>query len=277
MTKVLFTPSGVRLRRHSQRPGPLNWLLLPGGPGLGSESLEGLAEALGVPGAVWLADLPGDGSNLMPPGGADDPFAAWPQVVAEAGQALPNVVFAGHSTGGMYLLATPQLEGRILGLALLDTAPDARWHPRFVEMAAANPLAAVEAATAVYEADPRDENIAAVAVASADWNFTAAGLAAGRELLARMPYNAAAVNWSDANFDHTYAAAWWPSAIPVLILAGSEDRIVWQGGWEDRRFHTANAMFRIIAGGGHFPWVENPQAVSAAFEDLAERVAATLA
>ena len=38
MTETRFTPSGVRLRRHSTRPGGLNWLLLPGGPGIGSES-----------------------------------------------------------------------------------------------------------------------------------------------------------------------------------------------------------------------------------------------
>jgi len=131
---AFFTPSGVRLRRHSQRPGPLNWLLLPGGPGIGSESLQELADALDVPGAVWFVDLPGDGSNRAPPGAKADPFADWPQVVLEAAEALPSVVFAGHSTGGMYLLATPELETQILGLALLDTAPDAAWHPKFVAM-----------------------------------------------------------------------------------------------------------------------------------------------
>jgi len=208
MTDLFFTPSGVRLRRHSSRPGDLNWLLLPGGPGIGSESLEELAAALDVPGIIWLVDLPGDGSNRTPPGVAEDPFARWPQIVIEAAQALPNVVFAGHSTGGMYLLATPELEQHIIGLALLDTAPDAGWHPRFVEMTANHPLPEVDAAIAIYESDRRDTHIAAVAVASAEWSFSASGLEAGRDLLARMPYNSAAIDWSDAHFDHVYAAAW---------------------------------------------------------------------
>ena len=274
MQDVLFTPSGVRLRQHSQRPGALHWLLLPGGPGIGSESLDELAAALRVPGTIWLVDLPGDGSNRTAPGMASDPFTAWPQVLIEAADAVPNPVYVGHSTGGMYLLATPKLASRVLGLALLDTAPDAAWHAEFVAMTQRDPLPEVERATAIYEQDPRDENIAAIAVASAAWNFTPPGLAAGRELLARMPYNSAAVAWSDAHFDHIYKAVWWPDAIPVLVLAGADDRIVWQGGWHESRFHTPNALFRRISDGGHFPWIENPAAVSAAFDELAGRIPA---
>ncbi|MCY1041256.1 alpha/beta fold hydrolase [Corallococcus sp. bb12-1] len=272
MTETRFTRSGVRLRRHSERPGGLNWLLLPGGPGIGSESLEELAAALEVPGAIWLVDLPGDGSNRSPPGAPADVFEVWPTVVVEAAQAVPDPVFVGHSTGGMYLLATPELAPHLKGLALLDTAPDASWHARYVEMARASPLPEVEAATAVYEADRRDANITALTVASAPWNFTPAGLQAGRELLARMPYNSAAVDWSDAHFDHVYAARWWPTDIPILRLAGAQDRIVWQGGWDAPRYCTPNVIERSIPGAGHFPWIENPGAVRAAFADFSRRL-----
>ena len=271
MSEIIFSSSGVRLRQHSRRAGKLNWLLLPGGPGIGSESLRELADALAVPGTIWLVDLPGDGSNRELPGG--DPFARWPQVVVEAARLLPDVVFVGHSTGGMYLLATPELEPHVRGLVLVDTAPDASWHRRFVAMTLQHPLPAVEAASAIYENDRRDENIAAVAVASAEWNFTPEGLEAGRKLLARMPYNSAAVDWSEANFDHIYEAAWWPQSVPVLVMSGTDDRIVWQGGWEQDRFRTPNAIFRRIDGAGHFPWIENPAAVSLAFQELTEKIA----
>ena len=267
-----FTPSGVRLTRRAARPGPLNWLFLPGGPGIGSESLHELVDALDVPGALWLVDLPGDGSNRDPKGAPSDPFSVWPQVVVEAANALPNVVFAGHSTGGMYLLATPELESHLVGLALLDTAPDCSWYPRFVKMTEAHPLPEVDAASAIYKADQRDENIAAIAVASAPWNFTAASLELGTDLLSRMPYCSAAVDWSDAHFDHTYNAAWWPSELPTLILAGDDDRIVWQGGWGHPRFEGGNITRLPIAGGGHFPWIENPEAVRAGFASFGERV-----
>jgi|SRR5215217_374289 len=273
MTETRFTPSGVRLRRHSSRPGDLNWLLLPGGPGIGSESLQELADAIDVPGAVWLVDLPGDGSNLAPPGAPANVFEAWPHAVVEAARALPNPVFAGHSTGGMYLLATPELASLLKGLVLLDTAPDAAWHARFVEMTQRCPLPEVDAAAAAYEADRRDANIAAITVASAPWNFAPAGLEAGRALLGRMPYNGAAIDWSEAEFDHVYAARWWPKDMPVLRLAGDDDRIVWQGGWDTARYQTPNVIDRAIAGGGHFPWIENPMAVRAAFAEFAERLA----
>jgi pimeloyl-ACP methyl ester carboxylesterase len=135
-----------------------------------------------------------------------------------------------------------------------------------------HPLPEVEAATAVYERDRRDENIAAIAVASAEWNFTPAGVAAGRELLARMPYNSATVDWSEYNFDHIYRAAWWLKSIPVLVMAGAEDRIVWQGGWDQRCFHTPNAIFRKISNAKHYPWIENPSEVRSAFHDLVDRI-----
>ncbi|MGH1391839.1 MAG: hypothetical protein ACRAUZ_17020, partial [Aeromonas jandaei] len=63
MHDVRYTPSRIRMRCVSRSAGKYNWLLLPGGPGLGSESLQMLAEQLTVNGTVWLIDLPGDGSN----------------------------------------------------------------------------------------------------------------------------------------------------------------------------------------------------------------------
>ncbi|NEX92045.1 alpha/beta hydrolase [Caulobacter sp. 17J65-9] len=273
MPETRFTASGVRLRERGRRPGELNWLLLPGGPGIGSESLTELADALSVPGTVWLVDLPGDGSN-QPADGATPIFENWPHVLLEAAQALPNVVFAGHSTGGMYLLSVPELEAHLVGLALLDAAPDAAWHARFVEMTRRHPLPAVEAASAAYERSGRDEDIAAITVASAEWNFSPRGLEAGRALLARMPYSGASIAWSEANFDHVYEAAWFPAELPTLRLAGDDDRIVWRGGWDEPRFNGPNVVVRRIPDAGHFPWIEDPQAVAAAFDELARRIQA---
>lgn len=274
MDDVLYTPSGVRLRLRHRRPGALNWLLLPGGPGIGSESLHELADTLEVPGAVWMVDLPGDGSNISPPGVSPDPFDSWPGVLIEALDALPDCVYFGHSTGGMYLLATPGIEDRLAGLVLVSTAPDAGWRPRFVEMTQQNPIPAFDEANALYERERTDATLAGMAIASAPWNFTAASLEAGRDLLERMPYNEAAVAWSDVNFDDTYVAAWWPATLPTLIVSGAQDRIVWQGAWDAPRFQGANVMARTIEGGAHFPWIENPEAVRRAFAEFAVIVGA---
>lgn len=245
-------------------PGPLTWLFLPGGPGLGSQSLAGLVDAAAVPGRSLLVDLPGDGSNLVP--GAD-PYAEWPGVLLEALDGLSDVVFVGHSTGGMYLLSVPELEARLKGLVLVSSAPHAGWTADFAAMTAAHPLPAVDEAAAAYEAAPTDAALERLAVASAPWNFTAEGVDAGAALLTGLPYNRAAVDWSAAHFDATYAASWWPVTVPTLIVSGAEDRIVTQALWDEPRFQGANVTRRTIDGGAHFPWVERPDAVRAAFHE----------
>jgi pimeloyl-ACP methyl ester carboxylesterase len=268
-----FTPSGVRLRARARHAGgDLDWLFLPGGPGIGSESLHELVDAVAVPGTSWMVDLPGDGSNVGAPGAPADPYAAWPQVLLEAAQAVAQPVFVGHSTGGMYLLSTPALEELLAGLVLVSTAPDASWMAAFAAMTHRDPLIAVDRATAGYDAAPTDANLSAVAVASAPWNFGADTVATGAALLGRMPYNRAAVAWSDEHFDTTYAATWWPRALPTLIVSGDDDRIVTQDLWDAPAYRGAHVLRRTIAGGAHFPWIERPDAVRAAFAELVARI-----
>ena len=267
-----WTESGVRLRRRTSRPGSLNWLFLPGGPGIGSESLHELVDTAELPGTAFMVDLPGDGSNTAAPGAPSDPFTLWPQVLLEAADAVANPVFVGHSTAGMYLLSTPELEMRLAGMVLISTAPNASWLPAFVAMTEQHPLPAVAAATQIYETDPTDEHLAAIAVASAAWNFGPGTVEIGRELLSRMPYNGVAVDWSDRNFDHTYAATWWPTAVPTLIVSGADDRIVTQRLWDDNRYRGDHVTRVVIDGGAHFCWIENPAAVRQALHDFVGRI-----
>lgn len=274
MDQVHWTPSGVRLRRRAGRPGRLNWLFLPGGPGIGSESLHELVDTVEVAGECWLVDLPGDGSNVDAPGAPADPYRMWPQVLLEAADAVECPVYVGHSTGGEYLLSTPALAARLAGLALISSAPDASWLPVWQETMRKDPLPAVEHAGTRYESDPTNDNLRAVAVASAPWNFTDHGVARGTDLLARMPYNKDAERWSDANFDHDYELAWWPMVLPTLIVSGAADRVVTQALWEAPRFWARNVIRRVIADAGHFPWIEQPAAVRDAFAELAQRISA---
>src|SRR5690348_11126297 len=66
MKQDLWTLDGARLRCQS-RDSTINWLFLPGGPGLGSEAIAGLTELLNdkIPGIIWHLDLPNDGSNIL--------------------------------------------------------------------------------------------------------------------------------------------------------------------------------------------------------------------
>jgi pimeloyl-ACP methyl ester carboxylesterase len=267
-----WTPRGVRLTRARANPGGWNWLFFPGGPGIGGESLAELVTTIDVPGTSWLVDLPGDGSNVDAPGAPTDPYPIWPGVLLEAVEALPNSVAVGHSTGGEYLLSVPALKDQLAGLVLVSTAPDCRWMPTFEAMCAADPIADVAAATERFEREPNNSTLGDLAVATAPWNFTPAALPAGRELLARMPYNRDAVEWSDQNFDRTYVAAWWPEAVPTLIVSGERDRIVDQRLWHDPNYVGDNVTRVEITDAGHFAWIDQPVQVHRAFADFVGRL-----
>ncbi|MFG2140917.1 alpha/beta fold hydrolase [Streptomyces sp. NPDC048650] len=259
------------MRQISAGAGRWNWLFLPGGPGLGSESVLELARTAGVPGTVWLVDLPGDGSNRAVPLVPDAPYDLWPDVLAEAVEGLDDVVMVGHSTGGMFLLSVPELEQHLAGLVLVSSAPHAGWRPTFARWAQENPLPEADGAFEDYAEHPDDATLRALTLAAAPWNFTPEGLAEGRVLLAGLPYCHDAVAWADAHFDDVYRARWKPQALPTLIISGARDQVVDQGLWqEDAAFGRPDVLRRTIDDAGHFPWIENPRAVRTAFADLTE-------
>ncbi|MEU8825273.1 alpha/beta hydrolase [Streptomyces sp. NPDC048636] len=276
--RTRWTGSGVRLRRISQCEGRWNWLFVPGGPGLGSESVLGLARAAEVPGAVWLVDLPGDGSNRGVPQVPARPYERWPDALAEAADALDDVVMVGHSTGGMFLLSVPGLGERLAGMALVSSAPHAGWREAFGQWSEAHPIPGMAEAVDAYGRDPGDETLGALALTAAEWNFTPEGLAAGRALLEDLPYCHDAVAWADAHFDETYRARWKPhdTGLATLILSGAEDHVVDQDLWQDDpAFDQPHVLRRTIERAGHFPWIENPQAVRTAFADLTSQLDST--
>jgi pimeloyl-ACP methyl ester carboxylesterase len=263
----LWTPSGARLQWvRSSGDATLHWLFLPGGPGLGSESLLLLLEILDLPGNLWRLDLPGDGSNTTPDNAAS--FAQWDSALLEAVGKFKPVVLAAHSTGGMYALSLPEIEEFLEGLVLLDSAPDAGWQDSFQEAQRRFPLAGLVALQAAYEKSPNNELLKAVTIASAPYLFAPFAVPAGVQMLRSLPFNVEACRWSADHFDPIYRARWVPRTIPTLILSGAEDLITPLRLFkESRRFHRPNITFKSIPRGGHFPWIENPQAVALAFEE----------
>ncbi len=107
--EYLWTASQARFQLvHASERRNFNWLFLPGGPGLGSESLFPLLNILELPGNMWRLDFPGDGSNTT--SNNKKSFSKWHQALNEATRALSNVILVAHSKGGMFALASPELE-----------------------------------------------------------------------------------------------------------------------------------------------------------------------
>ncbi|MGB6976522.1 MAG: alpha/beta hydrolase, partial [Gammaproteobacteria bacterium] len=182
-----------------------NWLFLPGGPGLGSESLNKLTQILYLPGIIWHLDLPGDGSNLITDDGQY--FSHWFETLLEAVGALENVILVAHSTGGMYALATPGLEKKLVGLILMDSAPNSTWQQKFMEYVKKHPLAEVERWQKIYAENPNNEALKKLTLASSPYLFTTEGLKKDISFLETLPINYKACEWSALNFDNTYEKA----------------------------------------------------------------------
>jgi pimeloyl-ACP methyl ester carboxylesterase len=191
----------------------------------------------------------------------------------EAAQALDAAVMVGHSTGGMFMLSVPELAEHLSGMALVSSAPHAGWRAAFAQYVKDHPNPAVDAAAEHYAQQPNDQNLRALTVAAVPWNFSEPALTAGRCLFEALPYNHNAVAWADAHFDDTYQARWAPESIPTLIVSGTQDRVVSQRLWADEPAFTGPTVLRRqIEGAGHLPWIEDPDAVRAAFADLTEQL-----
>lgn len=268
MQQTIMTKLKARLQCIRQNDEEnINWLFLPGGPGLGSESIATLTQLLQLPGTIWHLDLPGDGSNLT----EDDEtsFSKWSEALVEAVAKFEQVILVGHSTGGMYALATPELEHKLSGLVLMDSAPNAAWQQTFMNYVQDNPLPEANRYHTLYAQKPSNEALREVTIASAAYSFTANYIKDGISLLKTLAYNYKTCEWSGAHFDQTYEAKWYPKTIPTLIFAGECDNIIPLTFFsESPNFQRENILIREIKNAGHFPWVDNPQGVAGVFEEF---------
>ncbi|MCL9682479.1 alpha/beta fold hydrolase [Legionella maioricensis] len=268
----LWTSLKARLRYIKSSEGkPYNWVFLPGGPGLGSESLSELTSLLQLPGTIWHLDLPGDGSNIT----EDDShyFSHWSDALVEAVESLDKVILVAHSTGGMYALATIKLQRLLSGLVLMDSAPDASWQQIFGEYVKKHPIAALEKLQEKYLEHPGNETLKKMVIVSAPYLFTPAGLKKDLSFLELLPFNYRTCDWSAQYFDGDYTCQWIPETIPTLILAGDSDRITPLKLFSDSSgFHRDNILIREIPQSGHFPWIDNPDGVRLAFREYCQRL-----
>ncbi len=270
--RCLWTTSGARLQPvQTLGTKDFHWLFLPGGPGLGSESLSPLLDILELPGTVWRLDLPGDGSNTTSNDSAA--FSHWSSALIEAVRKFKHVVLVAHSTGGMYALSTPEIEKLLVGIILLDSAPDSGWQTSFEETLRSYPIPSLELLQEMYRKYPSNEALKALTVASAPYLFTKKGLEAGIEMLNTLPYNCETCQWSEEHFDQTYKAKWVPQKIPTLILSGEHDLITPLKLFsDDKRFCRDNIELKSVKNAGHFPWIDNPTDVTAAFSEYCSQL-----
>lgn len=267
MKNKIWTDSKARLTKlHSDNNSKYNWLFLPGGPGLGSESLRDLTEILHLPGTLWHVDFPGDGSNFP-----EMSFMNWRKALIEACNELDNVILVAHSSGGMFALATPELEKSIIGLVLMDSAPNKGWLKFYIKYVNAHPLLEAQKLQKLYEEIPSNELLKELTIACAPYFSTIKSLSRIIALFNTLPFNYKSHLWAEENFDRTYEAQWIPKKIPTLILGGDQDHLTPLTLFSElKKFNRRNVIIREIKNASHFPWMDNPEQIKQAFSEYCQ-------
>ena len=259
MQEYLWTLDGARLQyQSSHATSMINWLFLPGGPGLGSEALAGLTRLLKdkIPGVIWHLDLPNDGSNIL----TDKPITNWRSAIIQAVKAFEKVILVAHSTPGMYIQTMPELEKLLYGCVLIGSAPNAKWQKTFEEYCKHNTDAQIVSAEKNYIDNPNNENLRQLLIAAAKYCFvTEKSLKEGKELFSKIPVNHLASEQSSKCFDSEKYQATWVPKINTLIAIGAEDHITPIDLYSNNSaYKRPNILIHEIAGAGHYPWYENP-------------------
>lgn len=233
-------------------------------PGLGSESLTELVTLLRdqIQGSLWMLDHPNDGSNI----GKNLNFANWHKALIEAAIMLDQPILVGHSTGAKLIQSIPELEQLAGGFVLMSTALDMAWKKTFEQHMQQNITQAINDCAKQYVANPGNEILRSLLIATLKFCFMPESLNAGIKMMEKLPINHLAADWSDQHFDPTYTAKLIPQSLPTLILAGECDQIIPISVYTEKpEYHRRNILIESIAKAGHYPWFDNPEEILHAF------------
>lgn len=275
LNHYLYDSNHVRYQLVKSDSGKaiFNWIFIPGGPGCDSSYFIDLINELHLPGNCWLIDFPANGSNLSDNISSDYDFNNWDKCFISAIQCFDNPIIVGHSFGGMFPLLFPALENILKGFVILNSAPSL-WLEEAEKYASKKSIPLLNEPMSTFENNPNQETFKTALVACAPYYFSSNQLETGIQLLNKLSFNFhAAVWWLKRASNSHFTAQWIPENVPTLIIGGSEDCITPISLFEnDNRFARKNIQIKTINGAGHFPWLENIEAVKASFDSFLHKL-----
>jgi pimeloyl-ACP methyl ester carboxylesterase len=259
------------VNQNPQHTKTYNWLFVPGGPGLDSSSLFDLSQLVDLPGNTWLVDFPGNGDHTE--GLSEDyDYGQWFELAVPMVKQFENPIYVGVSFGGILSLLTPELENNLSGLVLLSSTPKL-WLEAAAQCAKKYNLPDFSPQMAEFIQNPTKESCQKALEACLPYYFyKEESLKICGPLVLSTPFAfQPAFWWMHKAVKDGYTASWIPQNIPTLIVGGDFDYMTpFDIFKDDLRFQRPNIKFSEIKEAGHLCWIDNPNAVKAAFQDYLE-------
>lgn len=254
--KLSYDDNGVRYTLVADKnESKINWLFVPGGPGADSRYLISLIDVLDLPGKIWLMDLPGNGDNAAP---ENYDFHQWLRLMPQVVSLFENCVIVGHSLGGMLPLLSPELESKLTGLVIINSAPSL-WTEESGRLFKKHKIPELPERNAFFQ-NKTQENYNSLLKAYIPYYFNKDAVEKGHQLFKDLPFPVdTMLTVFDIMQKIKFNAQWIPQDVPTLIIGGDQDCInpfiLYE---KDKRFDRQNIRKALIKGCGHWCWLEKP-------------------
>jgi pimeloyl-ACP methyl ester carboxylesterase len=252
----------------------VNWLFLPGGPGVDSECMLELTKHLRIPGNCWLIDLPFNGTNQPYEFTSNKVYEHWPDYLVSAVKNFKNPILVGHSFGGFFPLFVPELEDLLKGFVILNSVPTMDSH-LFAQCSKDKDLPPLDSYRSAFVNTPTIDTLKALYRAEAPYFFAPEDMAKGIDtIIDRLVYCLPTEHWFYTEGATVFKTIRWvPQKVPTLILGGENDCITpLEIFIQDKRFDRDNIEICNIPNAGHFPWLEEPQVMNIKFAAFAREI-----
>lgn len=261
----LFTENGTRLRQLSS--GKINILLVPGGPGMGSEYLHSLGMLINNNFGIWLLDLPNNGDNKV---SGKKNYNDWTSELVQAAKMIDNCVVLGHSFGGMLALMAPELEQQVKALILMSTIP-----ANIFDDGGRSYYEEPEVASVIKNLtiNPSDNNFKELVVKLSHLYFKNEFLKDGVKVMQSTNYCVEAYFNAREQLMATYEAKYTPS-VPTLIISGQQDIVTPIDYFKQSpKFNNKdNIEIKSIPNCNHFPWIEQPEQIQQSLLEFISKI-----
>jgi pimeloyl-ACP methyl ester carboxylesterase len=270
-TTSYLTQDGYRIVLNSdQNNSNLNWLFLPGGPGLGSQYLDDFSEELKLPGKTFLIDFPGDGSNRLDH--AAITWDRWKKGLIKLTEEFIPCVLVTHSFSGMVALSIPELEERLTGIVLMNTTPNKEFYAKRQEAQEKYCLPDLSEVVDKYRSNPNDVNFKKFLNVYKYYFFLPDEMSKGEKLLAACAINSECYQWS-RNFYSSYESKWVPKKIPCMLVTSQYDYIFPAELFLNmKEYHRKNIDIFNVENAGHFPWLNHFDEIKNRFHGFAKKL-----